>query len=73
MKFDIKEDNENFIYTYTHKLMTQVVDMENKETIKAIERYCEENNYIPNLIDKDKLELILKLGINEYQKRLENK
>ena len=49
--------------------MTQVVDMESKETIKAIERYCEENGYIPNLIDKDKLELILKLGINEYQRR----
>lgn len=67
--FDIKKDDDNFIYTYTHKIMTQVVDMENKETIKAIERYCEENDYIPNLIDKDKLELILRLGMNEYQRR----
>lgn len=67
--FDIKKDNDNFIYTYTHKIMTQVVEMENKETVKAIERYCKENGYIPNLIDRNKLELILKLGIKEYQKR----
>ena len=67
--FDIKKDDDNFIYTYTNKIMTQVVDMENKETVKAIERYCEENGYIPNLIDRNKLELILKLGINEYQRR----
>lgn len=70
----VQDNDNNFIYTYTHKIITQVVDTENKETINAIEKYCEENDIIPNLIDKDKLELILRLGIQEYNKRyLESK
>lgn len=69
MNNEIKQDGDNFIYSYTHKIMTQIVDMENKEAVKVIEKFCEENGYIPNLIDKDKLESILKLGINAYQTR----
>lgn len=62
-------DNGDFIYDYTQKMITQVVSNQDKETLKAIERYCEENNIIPNIIEKEKLELILKLGIAEYNKR----
>jgi hypothetical protein len=50
-------------------MFTKILDMQEKETIKAIEEYCEENNIIPNLIDKEKLDLVLKLGINELNKR----
>ena len=54
-------------------MFTQVINKQDKETLKAIEKYCEENDIIPNLIDKDKLDLVLKLGINELNKReLEN-
>ena len=62
-------DNGDFIYEYTQKMITQVVSNQDKATLKAIERYCEENNIIPNIIEKEKLDLILKLGIAEYDKR----
>lgn len=62
-------DNGDFIYEYTQKMITQVVSNQDKETLKAIERYCEENKIIPNIIEKEKLDLILKLGIAEYNKR----
>ena len=63
-------DNGDFIYEYTQKMITQVVSNQDKETLKEIERYCEENNIIPNIIEKEKLDLILKLGIAEYNKRV---
>lgn len=65
----IEKDDNNFIYNVTQQMTTAIVDMQNKETLKAIETHCREHNIIPNLIDKNKLDLILKLGINEYQKR----
>ena len=69
MNIDIKEQEDSIIYSTTQKMFTKVLDMQEKETLKAIEQYCEENNIIPNLIDKEKLDLVLKLGINELNKR----
>lgn len=69
MKFNIKETKDSVIYSTTQKMFTKVFDMQEKETLKAIEEYCEENNIIPNLIDKEKLDLVLRLGINELNKR----
>lgn len=66
--FNFNEDK--CILTYSQKMITKVVSNQDKETLKAIERYCEENNIIPNIIEKEKLDLVLKLGINEYNKRL---
>ena len=63
-------DGENCIANYTEKIITEIVSNHDKETLKAIERYCEENNIIPNIIEKEKLDLVLKLGINEYNRRL---
>lgn len=63
------DDDLTYPITYTQKIITQVIDTQDKETLKAIEKYCEENGIIPNLIDKDKLDLVLKLGINELNKR----
>lgn len=62
-------DGENCIATYTEKMITEIISNQDKETLKAIERYCEENNIIPNIIEKEKLDLVLRLGINEYNKR----
>lgn len=63
-------DNEDsVIFEYSSKFITQIVDKENKATLEAILKYCEENNIIPNLIDKEKLDLVLRLGIQELQKR----
>ena len=62
-------ENDEFIYSYTHKMITQIVSKQNEATIKAIQRYCEENDAYPNIIDEDKLNIILKLGIAEYNKR----
>ena len=66
--FDYNE--ENCVVTYTEKMITEIVSRKDKATLKAIERYCEENNVIPNIIEKEKLDLVLKLGINEYNRRL---
>lgn len=63
--FEIKETQDSIIVNSSQKMFTKIVDMQEKETLKAIEKYCEENNIIPNLIDKEKLDLVLKLGIQE--------
>lgn len=62
-------DEENCIASYTEKMITKIVSVQDKETLKAIERYCKENNLIPNIIEKEKLDLVLKLGIDEYNRR----
>ena len=62
-------NEKNCIATYTEKMITKIVSSKDEATLKAIERYCEENNVIPNIIEKEKLDLVLKLGINEYNKR----
>ena len=62
-------DEENCIASYTEKMITKIVSVQEKETLRAIERYCEENNVIPNIIEKEKLDLVLKLGIDEYNRR----
>lgn len=61
------KENE-FIYQYSQKMITQIVNKQNEETLKAIQRYCEENNVYSNIIDEDKLKIILQLGITEYEK-----
>ena len=40
---------ENCIFSYTEKIITEIVSKHDKATLKAIERYCEENNIIPNI------------------------
>lgn len=63
-------DEKNCIATYTEKMITKIISSQDEETLKAIERYCEENNVIPNIIEKEKLDLVLKLGIDEYKRKL---
>ena len=65
-------DGKSCIATYTEKMITRIVSSKDEETFKVIERYCEENNVIPNIIEKEKLDLVLKLGIDEYNKNYEN-
>lgn len=71
MNLDILNcDNEDsVVFEYSCKFITQIIDKENKATLEAILKYCEINNIIPNLIDKEKLDLVLRLGIQELQKR----
>ena len=63
-------DGKSCIATYTEKMITKIVSSKDEAALKAIERYCEENNVIPNIIEKEKLDLVLKLGIDEYNRRL---
>lgn len=63
-------NEENCKFSYMEKMITEIVSKHDKATLKAIERYCEENNVIPNIIEKEKLDLVLKLGIDEYNRRL---
>lgn len=63
-------NEENYIFSYTEKMITEIISKHDKETLKTIEKYCEENNVIPNIIEKEKLDLVLKLGIDEYNRRL---
>lgn len=62
-------NEENSMFSYTEKMITEIVSKHDKATLEAIERYCEENNIIPNIIEKEKLDLVLRLGIAEYNKR----
>lgn len=62
-------DEENCIISYKEKKITEIVSKHDKETLRAIEKYCTENNIIPNIIEKEKLDLVLKLGIAEYNKK----
>lgn len=64
-----ENENGDFIYSYTQKMLTQIINKKDEETLKAIYKYCEENNIEPNIIDEDKLKIILQLGIAEYNKR----
>ena len=68
----IKGDNSNYIFSTTHKIITEIVSKEDKATMKAIERYCEENNIIPNIIEKERLDKILQLGVKAYLEEINN-
>ena len=72
-KIDIDEFDNNCIYNCSRKVITQIIKDEDEATYKAILRYCEKNDIIPNIISEDKLKLILQLGIDEYNKRELNK
>lgn len=61
--------NSDFVYSATQKIITKIVSKQDEITLKVIERYCEENNIIPNIIEKEKLDLVLKLGIQELKLR----
>lgn len=67
----IDYNGKNCVIPYTEKMIIEIVSKHDKATIEAIERYCEENNIIPNIIEKEKLDLVLRLGIAEYNKKLE--
>lgn len=60
--------DDNFIYSTNYKICTQIVKDSDEVTLKTIQRYCEENNIIPNIISEDKLKLVLQLGIAELKK-----
>lgn len=68
-KIDVDEIDDNYVYQCHQKVITQIVKDQDEATFKAIQRYCEENDIIPNIISEDKLKLILRLGIAEYNKR----
>jgi len=68
-KIDVDEIDDNYVYQCHQKVITQIVKDQDEATFKAIQRYCEENDIIPNIISEDKLKLILRLGIAEYSKR----
>jgi hypothetical protein len=68
-------DKDDFTYTYKETLMAQVVNKKDEVTLKAIQDYITkrklefDENITAILIDEDKLNLILKLGIAEYERR----
>lgn len=62
--------NENdLIFTYTQKYITKIVKKNDEWTIKAINEYCKEHNIIPQIIEEEKLEEVLKLGIQALKER----
>ena len=65
----VNKEHDNFIYETVTKMMARIVDTQDRETMRAIAEYCEENNIIPNLIDKNKLDLVLRLGIQALNLR----
>lgn len=73
MKVDVREQDNGLILETSQKMFTKILDVQEQETIKAALKYCEENDLIPNIIDKDKLDLVLKLGIQALAEREINK
>ena len=69
-KIDIDETPDNYVYQCNQKIITQIIKDTDEITFKAIQRYCEENNIISNIISEDKLKLVLQLGIAEYNRKL---
>lgn len=67
MKNEININEDNTVFTYSEKILTQIVSEKNEMTLKAIEEYCEENNIIPNIISEEKLKLVLELGIKALE------
>lgn len=63
------------ILEYKEKIIAQVVNSEDKITLKAIQDYISkrktefDENIRAIIIDEDKLRHILQLGIAEYEKR----
>lgn len=53
----------------TQKVLMSVVDELDAMTMREIESYCEENDIIPVLFEKEKLDLVLRLGIKELERR----
>jgi nitrogen regulatory protein PII-like uncharacterized protein len=69
MKNKININEDNTVFTYSGKIITQIVSEKNEMTLKAIEEYCEENNIIPNIISEEKLKLVLELGIKALEEQ----
>ena len=63
------DENNDFICDLTQKFQIMIADEMDKEAIKVIKKYCDENNIFPYIIDENKLKVILKLGLEEYSKR----
>ena len=69
MKNKININEDNTVFTYSEKILTQIVSEKNKMTLKAIEEYCEKNDIIPNIISEEKLKLVLELGIKALEEQ----
>lgn len=69
MNFEVDELGNEYIYSATQKVCMAIAKSLDKETIKMIRKYCEEKGIIPQIIEEEKLELVLRLGIQELQKR----
>ena len=69
MKFEVDEFNNEYIYSATQKICMAIAKSLDEETIKMIRKYCEEKGIIPNIIEEEKLELVLKLGIQALKER----
>ena len=59
----VSEEEWSEICTYTRKMISKVVSDNDKETIKEIARYCEENNIYLNLIREERLKEVIELGL----------
>lgn len=74
MKIEVDEFNNEYIYSATQKICLAIAEKVDEETFKLIREYCEEKGIIPSIIQKEKLDLVLRLGIAELNKRdLESK
>jgi len=63
------DENNDFTCDLIQKFQIMIADEMDKEAIKVIKKYCDENNIFPYIIDENKLKVILKLGFEEYNKR----
>ena len=73
MNITIDDIDENVCITASQGIAIAIAEKLDKETFKLIKAYCEEKGIIPNIIEKDKLDLVLRLGIQALNEREWNK
>ena len=69
MDITIDDIDENVCITASQKIAIAIAKKLDAETFKLINAYCEEKGIIPNIIEKDKLDLVLRLGIQALNER----
>lgn len=72
MKCEKDEIGNEYIYDINTKICMAVAKKTDEEVVKLIKKYCEEKGIIPKIIKEEKLDLVLKLGIQQLQLRGED-
>ena len=69
MNIEVDEIGNEYVFGASQKICMAIARIVDEETIKMIRKYCEKKGIIPQIIAEDKLELVLRLGIQALAER----